>query len=93
MPIIKTPRKKEIKHFTKKQNSFQACEKLRIQPTILFHRQFQFHSLIKITAGKVNIDFAGDKGFHILLSILLLLSDRMVFMYKRISQREFMSQV
>jgi len=37
----------------------------------------RFYFLVKITRGKVNINFTGDKGFHILL--LLSLSDRMLF--------------
>jgi len=35
----------------------------------------RFYFLVKITRGKVSINFNVDKGFH----ILLLLSDRMLF--------------
>jgi len=35
----------------------------------------RLYFLVKITRGKVSINFTGDKGFH----ILLLLSDRMLF--------------
>jgi len=35
----------------------------------------RFYFLVKITRGKVSINFTGGKGFH----ILLLLSDRTLF--------------
>jgi len=35
---------------------------------------------VKITRGKVSINFTGDKGFH----ILLLLSDRLYFKIEQI---------
>jgi len=73
-------------HFTKKQNNIKAFANLHIPPIILFSRGRQyllqevfvrFYFLVKITRGKVSINFTGDKGFHI--HILLLLSGRMLF--------------
>jgi len=50
---------------------------------MLFCRQYilqkvfvWFYILMKITAGKVNINFADDKGFTFCSSFLLLLSDQ-----------------
>jgi len=80
---VKTLRSTKIIHFVKKQNNAEAITNLRIRPIILFCRQyflqevfFRLYFLVKITAGKVSINFTDDTGFH----ILLLLSDHMIFM-------------
>jgi len=74
IPIVKIPRKTIIMHFTKRQNNFKAFVNLHIRPIILFYKQYflqdifvRVHFLVKITAGKVRINFTGDKGFHMLL--------------------------
>jgi len=78
--IVNKPRKTKIMHFTKKQNNVQAFVNLHIHPIILFYRKYflqevfvRFYILVKITAGKVNVDFTGDKGFTFCSSILHLL--------------------
>ena len=61
-------------HFTWKQNKVQAFGNLHVRPIILFCGQYflqevfvRFYFIVKITAGTVSIDFASDKGFHVLL--------------------------
>ena len=74
-PLVKPPRKTKIIHFTTKQNNIQAFVNLPIRPIILFcGRQYFFQEvfvrlyfLVKTTPGKVDINFTGDKAFHILL--------------------------
>jgi len=63
IPIVKTPRKTKIIHFTKKQNSVQAFVNLLIRPIVLFRGRYfllevfvQFYFLVKITAGKASIN-------------------------------------
>jgi len=70
---LRQERKNLIINFTKKKN-VQAFVNFPIRPNILFCRQHFFQEvfvrlyfLVKITLGKVNIDFTGGKGFHILL--------------------------
>jgi len=76
IPIVKTPRKTKIMHFTKKQKNAQAFVNLHIRPIILFYKQYfmqdifiRFYFLVKIKAGKVSINFTGNKGFHMLLQL------------------------
>jgi len=56
-------------NFTKKYNIVQAFVNLHIRPIILFYKQYflqgifvRFYFLVKITAGKISINFAGNKG-------------------------------
>jgi len=80
---VKTLRNTKIIHFIKKQNNVEAFINSHIRLIILFCRQYflqdvfvRFYFLVKVTAGKVSINFKGDEVFH----ILLLLSDQMLFM-------------
>jgi len=65
IPIVKTPTKTKIIHFTKKQNNVPAYVNLHIRPVILFCGEYfrqevfvRFYFLVKITAGKsILIDF------------------------------------
>ena len=81
--VVKTLRNTKIIHFIKKQNNVEAFINSHIRLIILFCRQYflqdvfvRFYFLVKVTAGKVSINFKGDEVFH----ILLLLSDQMLFM-------------
>ena len=74
IPIVKTPRRTKIIDITKKQNNAQAFLCWPIRPIIFFCRQYFFQEvfvrsyfLVKITPGKVSINFIGDKNFYILL--------------------------
>ena len=67
---------------------------LHICAIILFLRQYvlqevfaRLYFLVKITAEKVS-NVTGDKGFHI-----LLLSEHMLFIREKFSQRKLMHQV
>jgi len=73
-------------HFTRKENNVQAFVNLHIRLIILFCRQYflqqvfvRFYFLVNIAAGKVTVNFTGNKGFHILLS-----SDHILFMIEKL---------
>ena len=90
IPIVTTPIKTKIMHSAKKQTMLI----LHICAIILFRRQYfvqevfaRFYFLVKTTAQKVS-NFTGDKGFHI-----PLLSEHMLFIIEKLSQRELMYQV
>ena len=61
-------------HFTNKQSHVQAFVNLHIRPIVFLYKQYflqdiivRFYFLVKITAGKVSINFTGNKGFYMLL--------------------------
>jgi len=90
IPIVKTPRKTKIMHFTKQQNNVQAFSNLHIRRIILFCRQYflqevfaRFYFLGKITTEKPVI-LEVIRGFIFYSSILLQLSDHMLFIIEKI---------
>jgi len=83
IPILKTPRKTTIIHFTKKQNNVQAFVVLHIRPIIVFCTQYflqevfvRFSFLVKIS---INWLLQMIRAFTLCSSILLMLSGHMLF--------------
>jgi len=69
IPMLKTPRKIKILQYIllKNENVFKHQSNHITLQYFLQEVSARFYFLVKITSGKVSINFTGDKGFYILL--------------------------